>query len=433
MKATKGRNVVVVGTQWGDEGKGKATDQLGARVDYVVKFNGGNNAGHTVVIGDEKYALHLLPSGILSPGVTPVIGNGVVVDPEVLFEEIDGLESRGIDCSHLKVSEAAHIIAPYHRTLDKVTERFLGKHKIGTTGRGIGPAYADKINRVGIRVHDLFNADHLHDKVEASLHQKNQMLVKLYNRRPIDVDQTTEELLKLGERLKPYVANTGLILNKALDEGKTVLFEGAQGSMLDTDFGTYPYVTSSHPTIGGFLVGSGVNVRAIDEVIGIAKAYTTRVGKGPFVTEEDNATGDLIREKGREFGTTTGRPRRCGWLDLVVLKYTAMLNGYTSIALMLLDVLEGFEELKICVAYSLDGKETSELPSTREELERAVPVYRTVKGFTQEEITEAKTYESLPKEAKEYVQIIEEYVGVPVNIISVGPRRDQTILRKDFF
>ena len=234
--------IVLIGAQWGDEGKGKATDLIGTKVDYVARFNGGNNAGHSVVVGDESYALHLLPSGIINPNLTPVIGNGVVVDPEVLFEEIDGLESRGIDCSHLKVSEAAHIIAPYHRTLDKVTERFLGKHKIGTTGRGIGPAYADKINRVGIRVHDLFNADHLHDKVEASLHQKNQMLVKLYNRRPIDVDQTTEELLKLGERLKPYVANTGLILNKALDEGKTVLFEGAQATMLDVDHGTYPFV-----------------------------------------------------------------------------------------------------------------------------------------------------------------------------------------------
>ena len=240
--------IVLIGAQWGDEGKGKATDLIGTKVDYVARFNGGNNAGHSVVVGDESYALHLLPSGIINPNLTPVIGNGVVVDPEVLFEEIDGLESRGIDCSHLKVSEAAHIIAPYHRTLDKVTERFLGKHKIGTTGRGIGPAYADKINRVGIRVHDLFNADHLHDKVEASLHQKNQMLVKLYNRRPIDVDQTTEELLKLGERLKPYVANTGLILNKALDEGKTVLFEGAQATMLDVDHGTYPFVTSSNPS-----------------------------------------------------------------------------------------------------------------------------------------------------------------------------------------
>ena len=278
--------IVLIGAQWGDEGKGKATDLIGTKVDYVARFNGGNNAGHSVVVGDESYALHLLPSGIINPNLTPVIGNGVVVDPEVLFEEIDGLESRGIDCSHLLVSEAAHIIAPYHRTLDKVTERFLGKHKIGTTGRGIGPAYADKINRIGIRVHDLFNADHLHDKVEASLHQKNQMLVKLYNRRAIDVDRTTDELLKLGERLKPYVANTGLTLNKALDEGKTVLFEGAQATMLDVDHGTYPFVTSSNPTAGGACTGTGVGPTKITRVIGVAKAYVTRVGEGPFPTDE---------------------------------------------------------------------------------------------------------------------------------------------------
>ena len=290
--------IVLIGAQWGDEGKGKATDLIGTKVDYVARFNGGNNAGHSVVVGDESYALHLLPSGIINPNLTPVIGNGVVVDPEVLFEEIDGLESRGIDCSHLKVSEAAHIIAPYHRTLDKVTERFLGKHKIGTTGRGIGPAYADKINRVGIRVHDLFNADHLHDKVEASLHQKNQMLVKLYNRRPIDVDQTTEELLKLGERLKPYVANTGLILNKALDEGKTVLFEGAQATMLDVDHGTYPFVTSSNPTAGGACTGTGVGPTKITRVVGVSKAYVTRVGEGPFPTELLDESGEWLRRAG---------------------------------------------------------------------------------------------------------------------------------------
>ena len=274
--------IVLIGAQWGDEGKGKATDLIGTKVDYVARFNGGNNAGHTVVVGDESYALHLLPSGIISPTTTPVIGNGVVVDPEVLFQEIDGLESRGVDCSRLLVSESAHIIAPYHRVLDKVTERFLGKHKIGTTGRGIGPAYADKINRVGIRVHDLFNAEHLHDKVEASLHQKNQMLVKLYNRRPIDVDETTDELLKLGERLKPYVANTSLVLNKALDEGKTVLFEGGQATMLDVDHGTYPFVTSSNPTAGGACTGTGVGPTKITRVIGVSKAYVTRVGEGPF-------------------------------------------------------------------------------------------------------------------------------------------------------
>ena len=305
--------IVLIGAQWGDEGKGKATDLIGTKVDYVARFNGGNNAGHTVVVGDESYALHLLPSGIISPTATPVIGNGVVVDPEVLFEEIDGLESRGVDCSRLLVSEGAHIIAPYHRVLDKVTERFLGKHKIGTTGRGIGPAYADKINRVGIRVHDLFNAKHLHDKVEASLHQKNQMLVKLYNRRPIDVNETTDELLKLGERLKPYVANTSLVLNKALDEGKTVLFEGGQATMLDVDHGTYPFVTSSNPTAGGACTGTGVGPTKITRVIGVSKAYVTRVGEGPFPTELFGEEGEWLRAQGHEYGVTTGRPRRCGW------------------------------------------------------------------------------------------------------------------------
>ena len=315
--------IVLIGAQWGDEGKGKATDPIGTKVDYVARFNGGNNAGHTVVVGDESYALHLLPSGIISPNTTPVIGNGVVVDPEVLFREIDGLESRGVDCSRLLVSESAHIIAPYHRVLDKVTERFLGKHKIGTTGRGIGPAYADKINRVGIRVHDLFNAEHLHDKVEASLHQKNQMLVKLYNRRPIDVDETTDELLKLGERLKPYVANTSPVLNKALDEGKTVLFEGGRATMLDVDHGTYPFVTSSNPTAGGACTGTGVGPTKITRVVGVSKAYVTRVGEGPFPTELFGEEGEWLRAQGHEYGVTTGRPRRCGWFDAVVNRYAA--------------------------------------------------------------------------------------------------------------
>lgn len=286
--------IVLIGAQWGDEGKGKATDLIGSKVDIVARFNGGNNAGHTVVVGDKSYALHLLPSGIISPNVTPVIGNGVVVDPEVLLEEIDALESRGVDCSRLLVSEAAHVITPYHRVIDKVTERFLGKHKIGTTGRGIGPTYADKINRVGIRVHDLFNADHLRDKVEASLHQKNQMLVKLYNQHPIDIDAVTAQLVELGKRLKKYVADTSLVLNEAMDEGKTVLFEGGQATMLDVDHGTYPFVTSSNPTAGGACTGTGVGPTRITRVIGVAKAYITRVGEGPFPTELLDEQGDWV-------------------------------------------------------------------------------------------------------------------------------------------
>ncbi len=313
--------IVLIGAQWGDEGKGKATDLIGTKVDYVARFNGGNNAGHTVVVGDESYALHLLPSGIISPTATPVIGNGVVVDPEVLLEEIEGLESRGIDCSRLLVSESAHVIAPYHRMIDKVTERFAGKKKIGTTGRGIGPAYADKINRVGIRIADLFHEDVLRDKVSNALHQKNQMLVKLYNRRAFDVEATVQELLEVGVKLKPYVANTSLILNNALDDGKTVLFEGGQATMLDIDHGTYPFVTSSNPTAGGACTGTGVGPTKIDRVIGVSKAYVTRVGEGPFPTELFDENGEWLRAQGHEYGVTTGRPRRCGWFDAVVNRY----------------------------------------------------------------------------------------------------------------
>ena len=421
--------IVLIGAQWGDEGKGKATDLIGTKVDYVARFNGGNNAGHTVVVGDESYALHLLPSGIISPNTTPVIGNGVVVDPEVLFQEIDGLESRGVDCSRLLVSESAHIIAPYHRVLDKVTERFLGKHKIGTTGRGIGPAYADKINRVGIRVHDLFNAEHLHDKVEASLHQKNQMLVKLYNRRPIDVDETTDELLKLGERLKPYVANTSLVLNKALDEGKTVLFEGGQATMLDVDHGTYPFVTSSNPTAGGACTGTGVGPTKITRVIGVSKAYVTRVGEGPFPTELFGEDGEWLRAQGHEYGVTTGRPRRCGWFDAVIARYAAEVNGLTDIALTKLDVLSAFDELKICVAYECDGETYDYFPMQQSVLFHAKPVYKTMPGWKGEDITKAKSFEDLPANAQAYIEELERLSGVKATIISVGPDRDQTFTR----
>ena len=423
--------IVLIGAQWGDEGKGKATDLIGTKVDYVARFNGGNNAGHTVVVGDETYALHLLPSGIISPTVTPVIGNGVVVDVEVLFQEIDGLTSRGVDCSRLLVSEAAHIIAPYHRVIDKVTERFLGKHKIGTTGRGIGPAYADKINRVGIRVHDLFNADHLHDKVEASLHQKNQMLVKLYNRRPIDVDQTTDELLRLGERLKPYVANTSLILNKALDDGKTVLFEGAQATMLDVDHGTYPFVTSSNPTAGGACTGTGVGPTKIDRVIGVAKAYVTRVGEGPFPTEQFGEEGDWLRAQGHEYGVTTGRPRRCGWFDAVVTRYASQVNGLTDIVLTKLDVLTGLKEIPICVAYEVenaDGTVTryDDMPTDQAAFTAAKPIYETMPGWS-EDISQVHRFEDLPATCQAYVKRLEEISNCRISVIGTGPQRDHII------
>ena len=323
--------VVVLGAQWGDEGKGKATDQLGSRVDYVVKFNGGNNAGHTVVIGGEKYALHLLPSGILTPGVTPVIGNGVVVDLEVLFRELDAITARGVDASRLLVSGSAHLIAPYHRTVDKVTERFLGKRRIGTTGRGIGPAYADKISRVGLRVWDLFDEHILTQKVEGALDQKNHLLVKVYNRRAITVEETVDELLQHADRLRPMVVDASVVLNQALDRGETVLFEAGQATMLDIDHGTYPFVTSSSATAGGACTGSGVGPTRIDRVVGVAKAYVTRVGEGPFPTELFDDDGEWLRKTGGEYGTTTGRPRRCGWYDAVVARYASRVNGLTDL------------------------------------------------------------------------------------------------------
>src|SRR5690606_37777402 len=322
--------IVLVGAQWGDEGKGKATDLLGSRVDYVVKFNGGNNAGHTVVIGDQKYALHLLPSGILSPGVVPVIANGVVVDLSVLIEELDGLEARGVDTSKLLVSANAHVIPPYNRTLDKVTERFLGSRKLGTTGRGIGPTYADKMSRVGIRVQDLYDESILRQKVTAALETKNQLLLKIYNRRAIEVEEVMEELLRHAERIRPMVADTALVLNEALDEGKTVLFEAGQATLLDVDHGTYPFVTSSNATAGGACTGSGIAPTRIDSVIGILKAYTSRVGEGPFPTELLDDMGEFLRKTGAEYGTTTGRPRRCGWVDAVMGRYAQRINGVTD-------------------------------------------------------------------------------------------------------
>ena len=423
--------IILIGAQWGDEGKGKATDLIGANVDYVVRFNGGNNAGHTVVVGDESYALHLLPSGIISKNVIPVIGNGVVVDPEVLFQEIDALQSRGVDCSRLLVSEAAHIIAPYHRVIDKVSERFLGKHKIGTTGRGIGPAYADKINRVGIRVHDLFSEQHLHDKVEASLHQKNLMLVKLYNRRPIDVDETTDELLKLGERLRPYVANTSLILNQALDEGSNVLFEGGQATMLDVDHGTYPFVTSSNPTAGGACTGTGVGPTKIDRVIGVAKAYVTRVGEGPFPKELLGEDGDWLRRQGHEFGVTTGRPRRCGWFDAVVTRYASQVNGLTDLVLTKLDVLTGLKQIPICVAYEVqheDGTTTryEDMPVDQAAFAAAKPVYETMPGWD-EDISQVHDFADLPATTKAYVKRLEEVSRCRISVIGTGPQRDHVI------
>ncbi|SFF24655.1 Adenylosuccinate synthetase [Flavimobilis marinus] len=419
---------MVVGAQWGDEGKGKATDQLGSQVDYVVKFNGGNNAGHTVVVGSEKYALHLLPSGILSPGVTPVIGNGVVIDIEVLFEELDALEARGVDVSRLLVSSAAHIIAPYNRTVDKVTERFLGKRKIGTTGRGIGPTYADKINRVGLRVQDLFDEKILTQKVEGALDQKNHLLVKVYNRRAITVEETVEELLGYAERVRPMVADTSLVLNQALDAGKTVLFEGGQATMLDVDHGTYPFVTSSNATAGGVCTGSGIGPTRIDRVVGVIKAYTTRVGEGPFPTELFDDKGEFLRSTGGEFGVTTGRPRRCGWYDAVVARYSARINGLTDFVLTKLDVLTGLEQIPVCVAYDVDGVRHDEMPFDQSDFHHAKPIFEYFEGWT-EDITGARTFEELPRQAQEYVLALEAMSGSRMSAVGVGPDREATIVR----
>ena len=420
--------LIVIGAQWGDEGKGKATDQLGTDVDYVVKFNGGNNAGHTIVVNGEKFALHLIPAGALTESCIPVIGAGVVVDLDVLFQELDELKSRGIDASRLRVSANAHIIPSYNRTLDKVTERFLGKRKIGTTGRGIGPTYADKMNRLGIRVQDLFDASILRQKVEAALDQKNNMFLKVFNTKSSDVDTVTEELLKHAERLRPMVCNVTNLLNDALDEGKTVVFEGGQATMLDVDHGTYPFVTSSSATAGGACTGSGVGPTRINRVAGVAKAYITRVGEGPFPTELHDESGDWLRERGGEFGTTTGRPRRCGWYDAVIARYATRVNSLTDLVLTKLDILSTLEEIPVCVAYEVDGVRYDEMPADQTSFHHAKPVYEYFPGWN-EDISDVKNFEDLPQNAQDYVLAIEKMSGVQVSAVGVGPGRDQTIVR----
>jgi len=418
--------IVLVGAQWGDEGKGKATDLLGSRVDYVVKFNGGNNAGHTVVIGDQKYALHLLPSGILTPGCTAVIGNGVVVDLPVLFGEIDGLEARGVDTSGLRVSTNAHLVAPYNRVLDKVTERFLGSRRIGTTGRGIGPTYADKMARTGIRVQDLYDVPILTAKIEGALELKNQVLAKVYNRRAVGVAEVLDEFLAHAERLRPHVTDTVEMLGSALDRGQTVLLEAGQATMLDVDHGTYPFVTSSNPTAGGACVGSGVPPTRIDRVIGIAKAYTTRVGEGPFPTELFDNDGATLLKVGMEYGTTTGRERRCGWFDAVVARYATRVNGLTDLVVTKLDVLTGFDRVPICVAYDVDGERTDSMPASQTAFHHAKPVYEWMPGWW-EDISGVSEASGLPSTARAYLDRIEELSGVRVSAVGTGPGREEII------
>jgi len=420
--------IVLVGAQWGDEGKGKATDLLGSRIDYVVKFNGGNNAGHTVVIDGEKYALHLLPSGILTPGCIPVIGNGVVVDLAVLFEEIDALNARGIDTSRLVISANTHLITPYNRVLDKVTERFLGSRRLGTTGRGIGPTYADKMARVGIRVQDLFDESILRQKVAAALEVKNQMFVKIYNRRAVEVDEVLDEFKLYTDRLRPMVVDVGLLLTRALDEGKTVLFEAGQATLLDVDHGTYPFVTSSNPTAGGACTGSGVPPTRIDRVIAILKAYTTRVGEGPFPTELLDDKGEFLREAGAEYGTTTGRPRRCGWMDTVVGRYAARINGVTDFVVTKLDVLTGLDQVPVCVAYDVGGERYDEMPMSQSDFHHAKPIYENLPGWS-EDISTCRSFEDLPANARAYILRVEELIGARVSTIGVGPGRDEIIER----
>jgi len=420
--------IVLVGAQWGDEGKGKATDLLGSRIDFVVKFNGGNNAGHTVVIDGERYALHLLPSGILSPGCTPVIGNGVVVDLAVLFQEIDTISARGIDTSTLVISANAHLIASYNRVLDKVTERFLGSRRLGTTGRGIGPTYADKMSRVGIRVQDVFDESILRQKVEAALDVKNQMLVKIYNRRAVEVDEVLDEFKKYADRLRPMVVDTGLLLTRALDEGKTVLFEASQATLLDVDHGTYPFVTSSNATAAGACTGSGVAPMRIDRVIAILKAYTTRVGEGPFPTELLDDMGEFLRKAGAEYGTTTGRPRRCGWIDTVVGRYATRINGVTDFVVTKLDVLSGLDRLPVCVAYDVGGVRHDEMPMSQSDFHHAEPIYEYLPGWS-EDITTCRSFEELPVNARAYILRVEELIGARVSSIGVGPSRDEIIER----
>jgi adenylosuccinate synthase len=422
---------IIVGAQWGDEGKGKATDLLADATDLVVRYQGGNNAGHTVIVGDEVFKLHLIPSGILYPHVTPVIGDGVVVDPEVLLEELDGLEAQGLDpFSRVKVSGNAHLIMPYHRELDLLIERRLGTAKLGTTKRGIGPAYADKASRVGLRFQDLFDFKIFRQKLEAALVHKNEVLSKIYNRLPMDADEIADTYLGFAERLEPMLTDSTALIHDALEAGKHIIMEGAQGTLLDLDHGTYPFVTSSNPVAGGALTGGGIGPRHVDRVIGIMKAYVTRVGAGPFPTELFDDVGERMTDVGGEYGTTTGRRRRVGWYDSVLARYANRVNGLTDLFLTKLDVLSEFDTLKVAVAYRYDGREYRHFPPHQSIFHHAEPVYEELPGWGTD-ITDATDYDDLPSEARDYVDFLEEHSEVPVTWVSVGPKRAQTLIRRD--
>jgi adenylosuccinate synthase len=427
------RTVAVIGSQWGDEGKGKIIDYLAGGADVVVRAQGGSNAGHTVVIGGRTYALHLIPSGVLRPGAVNVIGNGVVFDPAGFFEEIKTLETDGIDCSNIFVSDRAHIVFPWHKRLDELSEERAAGGGIGTTKKGIGPCYTDKAARVGLRVCDMLDTAAFKEKMYARMDAAGEIIERIYGGAPPDRERIIEEYADYAERLRPRIADTGAIVYDAAAAGKAVLFEGAQGTMLDLDLGTYPYVTSSHPGTGGFIVGAGVGPRMIGEILGVVKAYTTRVGEGPMTTELTDGTGDAIREAGHEYGTTTGRPRRCGWFDGVAVRHSTRVNGTTGIALMLLDVLGGLGELKLCHAYETpDGEKIERFPASAETLSSCRPLYRSLPGWD-EDISGCTSFEELPEAARAYVAAIEDLSGAPVKIVSVGPGREQTIIREQLW
>ncbi len=418
---------ILVGTQWGDEGKGKVTDFVADHMDFVVRYQGGNNAGHTVLAGGRLLKLHLIPSGILYPHITSVIADGVVIDPRVLLEEMDTLNARGIDTSRLVISGNAHLIMPYHLELEKVTERFLGKHALGTTKRGIGPAYADRAARIGLRVQDLYDQKIFRQKLDVVLKEKNLILTKVYGRLPLEAEGIVEDYMGYAERLEPHVADTSKVLWDALRAGKQVMLEGAQGTLLDLDHGTYPFVTSSSPVAGGALASTGLGPHEVDRVIGVTKAYVTRVGSGPFPTEDTEADGERMGERGQEFGTTTGRKRRCGWFDAVLLRYAARLNGLTEVFLTKLDVLSGFPKVKVCTGYRAGDETYDHFPPHQSLFHAARPLYEEVEGW-EEDLSEARSFEDLPKAARAYVEHITDLGGVPVTAVSVGPSREQTLL-----
>ncbi|NBB73982.1 MAG: adenylosuccinate synthase [Bacteroidetes bacterium] len=418
---------IVIGSQWGDEGKGKVVDLLSQDIDIVARYQGGANAGHTIAWDDTTFVLHLVPSGIFHEGVTCVIGNGVVLDPAAVIEEIQTIKDLGYDVEdRLRISHNAHLIMPYHKAVEAAREEARDADAIGTTGRGIGPAYMDKFARTGIRVVDLLDRDVLREKLTRAIEEKNAILQRIYGADELDVDKIIEEYVEFDQLIDPYVTNTSEYLCNALDEGKHVLAEGAQGSLLDVDFGSYPYVTSSHPTAGGCCTGLGVPPTEVNRSIGIAKAYCTRVGNGPFPTELNDAVGEQLRDVGNEYGATTGRPRRCGWLDLVALRYTSMINGFTELAITKLDVLSGLDELKVCTAYQYNGKTTQRFRSEVQTLEKVEPVYETLPGWD-DDITGVRHLAELPTEAQDYLAFVSDYLGVDVSMVSIGPKRQQII------